>query len=417
MKTAIISVGTELLFGSIVNTNAAYLSQELNGMGIDVLYHYTMGDNPGRLKRTLKFALEDCDLILITGGLGPTEDDLTKETVCELMGFELKKDEKIAADMAEFFKKVGFTFTENNLKQAWLPEGGTIFDNTEGTAPGFALEKDGKCIICMPGVPREMTAMFQKAAKPYLLKKADACIYSRAVRVFGVGESLVETMLLPFIDGQNDPTIATYAKEGIVEIRVTSKRKTEEEAKAAVEEMLEGVVNTLGDSVFTTHGEELQDRLTGLLEEKNLSIACFEGPSGGLFSAWLTQQKSLINLFRGAYTAENAESAAGIMGIDPAAFSEKDLYSPAGSERLASAVRAKLGADISMAVTGNAGPEEYEGCKPGSYYISIIYDGKTCSKEFYHKGRRRALNRDFMTQTVFDMLLKLLDGRDFTEVR
>ena len=237
MKSAVISVGTELLFGQIVNTNAAYLSQELNDMGVDVLYHYTMGDNPQRFRRVMEFAMQDCDLFLITGGLGPTEDDLTKETLCDMLGEKLVVHQPTVEYINAFFERVQMKMTENNMKQTLVPEHAVVFRNLNGTAPGFAVEKDGRTFICMPGVPREMKRMFQDSVKPYLMKMADAYIISRSLRVFGVGESLVETMLLQFIDGQTDPTIATYAKEGEVEIRITSKRRRKQEAVEAVDDM------------------------------------------------------------------------------------------------------------------------------------------------------------------------------------
>ena len=273
MKSAVISVGTELLFGQIVNTNAAYLSQELNDMGVDVLYHYTMGDNPQRFRRVMEFAMQDCDLFLITGGLGPTEDDLTKETLCDMLGEKLVVHQPTVEYINAFFERVQMKMTENNMKQTLVPEHAVVFRNLNGTAPGFAVEKDGRTFICMPGVPREMKRMFQDSVKPYLMKMADAYIISRSLRVFGVGESLVETMLLQFIDGQTDPTIATYAKEGEVEIRITSKR--------SVDDMAGRVASVMGDSVYSTEGRELYEETAEKLLSQNISLALCETVTGG----------------------------------------------------------------------------------------------------------------------------------------
>lgn len=417
MRSAIISVGTELLFGKVVNTNAAYLSQELNEMGIDVMYHYTMGDNPKRLARTLGFALEDCDMLLITGGLGPTEDDLTKETVCEYMGEDLIKDERLVDELKAYFERTGYIYTENNMKQAYVPKNGTVFRNTEGTAPGFAVENDGKCIICMPGVPREMKAMFTKSVKPYLLKKADAHIFSRSVKVFGVGESLTETMLLPFIDGQTDPTIATYAKEGVVEVRITSKRRTQQEAEAAVDEMLSGVMGVLGDSVFTCDGLELEEELAKRLINENITAALCESPTAGMAASLLAKIPGVSAVFKGGYVVYDEDAAINIMNIPAEIIKEHTIYSSAAADAMAKMLYEKTGCRLCAAVTGVAGPDAVCGFTPGMYNISVLLDGKMYSRKYNRRGRTRELNREFMSQSLFDMILRILDGRKMTEVR
>ena len=251
MKSAILSVGTELLFGQVVNTNAAFLSQQLNHLGIDVMYHYTVGDNPQRLRDMIEMAFEDCDLVITTGGLGPTQDDMTKEIACETLGDELVLHQESMDQLEEMFRKGNRVMTENNRKQAWMPSRATVFDNDAGTAPGFALERDGKIIACLPGPPREMKRMFERRLKPYLESLSDDAIYYRQIRTFGIGESQLETKLLPLINVQTDPTIATYAKEGESAVRIASKRKTKEEAKAAVDAMLEEVKEYIGEYIYS----------------------------------------------------------------------------------------------------------------------------------------------------------------------
>ena len=212
MKSAIISVGTELLFGQITNTNSVFLSQQLNYLGVDVMYHYTVGDNPKRLAEMIRQAFTDCDLIVTTGGLGPTQDDLTKEIAAEVLHDELVLHEDLLEELEKYFQKTNRTMTENNKKQVYLPSRAVVFDNDAGTAPGFALEENGKTIICMPGPPREMTRMFERRVKPYLEAQSESIIYYKMLRTFGIGESMLETELLEWIDGQTDPTLATYAK-------------------------------------------------------------------------------------------------------------------------------------------------------------------------------------------------------------
>ena len=241
MKSVILSVGTELLFGQITNTNSVFLSQQLNMLGIDVMYHYTVGDNPQRLAEMIRQAFDDCDLIITTGGLGPTQDDLTKETATEVMHDQLILDETILKNMELYFQKLNRVMTENNKKQAYLPSRAVVFHNDAGTAPAFALEENGKTIICLPGPPREMTRLFELKVKPFLEEKSENVIYYKMIRTFGIGESMLETELKQWIDGQTDPTVATYAKEGEACFRIASKRKTLEKAKMAVEEMLRQV--------------------------------------------------------------------------------------------------------------------------------------------------------------------------------
>ena len=194
MKTAILTVGTEILFGQIVNTNAAFLSQQMNHLGYDVMYHYTVGDNPGRLEELIHLAFRDCDLILTTGGLGPTQDDLTKETIAKAMGDVIVENPDCMQYLKENYARAGRTMTPNNLKQAYMPSRAIVLPNDAGTAPGFALEQDGKLIIAMPGPPREMTRMFELQVKPLLQKRQDSVIYYRMLRMFGIGESSLETV-------------------------------------------------------------------------------------------------------------------------------------------------------------------------------------------------------------------------------
>lgn len=417
MRSAIISVGTELLFGTIVNTNAAFLSRELNEMGIDVMYHYTMGDNPGRLARMLEFALEDCDMLIVTGGLGPTEDDLTKETVCEYMGIELEFDEAIAEELKRHFERTGYIYTKNNMKQAYIPAGGTIFKNTAGTAPGFEVEKDGKRIICMPGVPREMKKMFTESVKPHLVAASDACIYSRSVRVFGVGESLAETMLLPFIDGQTDPTIATYAKEGVVEVRITSKRRTEKEAAEAVDEMLAGVMEVLGDSVFTCDGLEIQQEAVKRLAERNISISCCEAPTAGKFASLMASVPDALKVFEGGFVIYDEKAAEDLMCVPRGLLADNVLYSSRAADILAEKLYEKTHSRMCVAITGVPGDEPVGEFTPGMYNISILFDGRLYTRSYNRRGRTRELNREFMAQSAFDMMLRILDGKKMTEVR
>ena len=267
MKTAILSVGTEILFGQIVNTNTVYLSQQLNLLGYDVMYHYTVGDNTTRLKEMIDYIFHDCDLILTTGGLGPTQDDLTKETVCEALHDKLVENEDAMNKLKSHF--TGSVMTENNKKQAYFPSRAVIFKNKTGTAPGFALSENGKMVICMPGPPGEMMAMFENEVRPFLEKMQDSVIFYKTVRTIGSEESRIETELLDLIDQQTDPTIATYAKETGCTVRVASKRKTREEAEKAVDEMLVRINERIGEYVYSTEDEDIEQVIAKKLLAKN----------------------------------------------------------------------------------------------------------------------------------------------------
>ena len=255
MKTALISVGTEMLMGQTVNTNVVYLSRELNTIGVDVLYHYTVGDNPDRLETLIRMAYRDCDMVLTTGGLGPTQDDLTKETICRVHGDTLVLHQPSLETLQEMFRKMGHELMENNYKQYDFPSRARVLENHQGTAPGFMLETNGKIAICLPGPPREMQAMYQDQVKPYLESRSDGALYFRDIRTFGIGESQLETAMLPLINGQSNPTFATYAKEGESFLRIAAKATDREQAKAMVNAQLPAVREAIGPYIYSVDGE------------------------------------------------------------------------------------------------------------------------------------------------------------------
>lgn len=414
MRCAIIAVGTELLFGNVVNTNAAFLSRELNELGIDVLYHYTMGDNPERLKRTLAFASEDCDLLICTGGLGPTEDDLTRETVCECLHVPLVYNAEAEAGIHRHFRRLGLEYSKNNEKQTFVPEGAEIFQNTQGTAPGFAIEKDGVTVICLPGVPREMKAMYADSVRPYLLKYMNAHIVSSRIQLFGMGESLVETKLMDLVESQTDPTIATYAKEGVVEVRVTSKRDSEEEAEEAVRKMTEVVLDRVGSNVFSTKAEQLQEVVGNKLLERGITVSCAESPTAGLFAASLVDHPGISKIFDRCYVLYSEDSIWQELNVDRSVIEKYSPYSRETCEAMARGVFEKTGSRLCAAIAGLAGPEGYGDIPPGTYFLSVLYDGVMTTREIYHYAWTRRLNREFMAMSMLDMIDHIIDGRELS---
>lgn len=401
MRAAILTVGTEILFGQIVNTNATYLSKELNQLGHDVMYHYSVGDNPKRLAELIEFAFHDCDLILTTGGLGPTQDDLTKEVICEVMGDYLIVNEECLAELKAYADRRGRKLTENNYKQANMPSRATILPNDAGTAPGFALERDGKLIIAMPGPPREMNRMFQLQVKPLLQSKQDSVIYYRLLRTFGLGESLMETVLLPYIDGQTDPTIATYAKEGECSLRIASKRPTEDEAKSAVLGMIEKIKPIIGQYVYSYDDEELVNVVGNLLKEKKLSISSCESCTGGLFAGALTEVPGISEVFHQGLITYSNEAKIKEMGVNAETLEQFGAVSMETAREMAEGLYRKTGSDICVSVTGVAGPGPSEGKPAGTVFIGLTYKGCTTARQIEVRDRGRKWNRNY---AVLNML-------------
>ena len=407
MKTAILSVGTEILMGQIVNTNAVYLSQELNALGFDVMYHHTVGDNTARLKETMDLLFHDCDLIITTGGLGPTQDDLTKETVCSYMEDELIFDEVQMKELEEAFKRYRSPMTENNIKQAYLPSRAVKFSNPHGTAPGFALENKGKYVICLPGPPREMKEMFNLHARPYLEEKADAKIVYKLIRTMGIGESQLETQLLDLIDGQTDPTLATYAKEGESYVRVASKRETKEEATAAVEDMIEKVRDRIGEFIYSEDNEDLWTVTGRLLLEKGLTLSAAESCTGGLFAKTMTDIPGISEVFDRSLVTYSNKAKMEELGVKAETLEKYGAVSEETAREMAEGLERVSGSDICISVTGVAGPGGGTEEKPvGLSYIGFRYKGETKCKEVRTRDVGRAFNRNRTMLNMINMIYR-----------
>lgn len=410
MKAAILSVGTELLMGQITNTNTVYLSRALNLMGIDVMYHHTVGDNPKRLAEMIRTAFEECELVITTGGLGPTQDDMTKEIACEVLGDELVMHPEILQSIKE--RMSGYKIKEmtpNNIKQAEMPKRAVIFRNSCGTAPGFALEdtEGAKAIICMPGPPREMTTMFEKSIAPWLAGKADGKLFFRELRCFGIGESELETVLLPLIDGQTDPTLATYAKESECSVRIASKRSTVEEAKAAVDEMTDKVCDIVGKFVYSKDNEELPKVVCKELLNKGLTVASAESCTGGMFAAAVTDIPGSSDVFPGGYVTYSNEAKMRDLGVKKETLDEFGAVSEETAMEMAEGVAKRSGSDIGISVTGIAGPGGGSEEKPvGLAYVGFVYGDSRLCKKIDRRINERARNRKYAVMCMFDMILR-----------
>ena len=407
MKTAILSVGTEILFGQIVNTNTVYLSQQMNMLGFDVMYHYTVGNNPKRVEEMIDLAFQDCDLILTTGGLGPTQDDLTKEVACKALDDTLVMMDDVLEEITKYFKTLGREMTENNKKQAIMPSRATVFHNDAGTAPGFALEKDGKYIICMPGPPREMKRMFQKSVVPFLQSMIDGALYYRQIRFFGIGESMLETQLLDLIDNQTDPTLATYAKEGECSLRIASKRATEEEAEHAVDEMLEKVKERVGHYIYSCDDEELAQVVADRLMEQGLTLSSAESCTGGMFASTMTDIPGISQCFdRGLVTYSN-QAKMEELGVSAGTLEKFGAVSEETALEMVEGLKRVSGSDVCISVTGIAGPGGGSEEKPvGLVYIGFSYGDKKICKKIQMRNVNRSWNRHYTLLCMLNVIYR-----------
>lgn len=412
MKTALLSVGTEILMGQITNTNSVYLSKELNDLGHDVLYHHTVGDNSERLKETLDLLFHDCDLIITTGGLGPTQDDLTKETVCAYMEDELVLNEEWLGIMEKMFSGWNRKMTDNNLKQAYLPSRAVMYKNPHGTAPGFCLENKGKYIICLPGPPREMKELFELYARPFLESKTDSVIVYHSVRTYGIGESQLETQLLDLIDAQTDPTLATYAKENESYVRIASKRRTRKEAEDAIADMLVKVRERIGKYIYSEDNEDLWNVVVRKLRENGLMISAAESCTGGLFAKTITDIAGASDVFDRSIVTYSNRAKMEELGVSAETLEKYGAVSEQTAREMAEGIARVSGSDICVSVTGIAGPGGGTEEKPvGLIYIGLWYDGETKVQKLMVRDTGRVFNRHRAMLAMMGMVNKCLDEK------
>jgi nicotinamide-nucleotide amidase len=369
MRAEILSIGTELLLGNITDTNATYLAQQLGGLGIDLYFVSTVGDNQQRAVETLRRAWERSDLIITTGGLGPTEDDLTRESIAELLGETMYVVPELEAELRAFFTGRGVIMPARNIKQATLIPSAKTLPNPVGTAPGWWTERDGRIIVSMPGVPHEMMRMWSHEAVPLLRPHTGAVLFTRMLRVSGLGESSVEEALEPFLSSSN-PTIATYAKRDAVDVRVTAKAATEAEAQTLVVGMEAQVRERLGTYIFGIDNETLQSVLGGILLDKGWTLGAMESCTGGLFASTITDVAGSSDYFRGGLVSYATELKAE-WGVPGDILAEHGAVSVETARAMAHAARARLGVDVAVGITGVAGPSEQEGKKVGTVHIAV----------------------------------------------
>ena len=409
-NTEILSVGTELLLGHITNTDARDISELLSRIGVNVRYHTVVGDNPQRLRECIEIAKSRADVIITTGGLGPTCDDLTKQILAETFGLPLRESAAERASLYEYIKG-GKNFTPNNLQQALLPEGAEIFHNLWGTAPGCAFEKDGKIVVMMPGPPNECVPMFRRYAIPYLKKLSEEQIVSHSVRIFGLGESAVDQIFRDEMDQMQNPTMAPYAKECDCLLQITAKAKSEEEAEAMMAPVIAHVKERLGDVVYGMDIECVEEAVLPLLLEKGLHFAAAESCTGGDIARRITEIPGASGAFLGGCVTYTNEAKARLLGIDPALIEQNGAVSCPVAKEMAERVRILTGAEIGVGVTGLAGPDG-DGVHPvGTVFVSMAVEEETYVREL-HLGekRTRSFIRRMAGNHAYDMMRRYLTG-------
>ena len=375
MTAEILCVGTELLLGDIVNTNAAFLAKELANLGIFTYYQTVVGDNPERLSKALKEAFSRVDLVIMTGGLGPTYDDLTKETVAAYFGRKMYMHEESLKHLNCIFQKFNRPMTENNIKQALMPEGAIVFYNDQGTAPGLALEGEGKTAIMMPGPPREMRPMFLSKVVPYLSKLSDVTLVSKNIHFFGIGESALEDQLKTMMTSYTNPTIAPYAKDGEVLLRVTASAKDSETAESMIWPVIDEIRKEAGQYIYGIDVGSLQNALVIALKEQHKTVATAESCTGGYVSKRITEIAGASEVFNCGLCTYSNEMKMKLLSVRKETLEKYGAVSRETAAEMAQGVRRVSGADIGISVTGIAGPDGGTPEKPvGLTYIGVDSD-------------------------------------------
>ena len=410
MTAEIISVGTELLLGNILNTNAQYLSRELAALGITVQRESTIGDNHSRLADFVNEAKQRCDLLVFTGGLGPTADDLTKETVAACYGDTLEFDPVEWEKIVAFFTRTHRETTPNNRKQAMVPVHGRKVVNRHGTAPGAWFEQDGRCAVLMPGVPHEMKAMWQEEVRPLLLARQNCALHSLTLRVLG-GESNLEYRVRHLLENAN-PTAAIYCKTGECEIRITARAETDTEAEKMCRAYATKFYDLLGDAVYDEDVAGLEETVIHTLQARDLTLATAESCTGGLIAQRLTSVSGSSEVFGFGFVTYWEQAKAKMVGVDPAVIAKYNVVSAPVAAQMALGAAETAGADIAVSVTGVAGPTGGDAVRPvGTVYLGAARGDTVYVKKLFVSRPDRAMVRARAAQAALELALRLAQGK------
>ena len=408
MVAEILCVGTELLLGQIVNTNAQYISQELSKIGINVYRQMTVGDNPGRLKEAFLTALRRSDVVIVTGGLGPTMDDLTKETIAEALGLKMKLHQESLDKITAYFDKIGHAMAPNNSKQAMFPEGSIVLKNDRGTAPGCIIETGEKYVIILPGPPRELMYMFEHEVFHYLEMKSNARFHSVNLRFFGIGESDLERKVMDLMETQSNPTLAPYAGSGEVMLRLTASAPDIEHAKRLIEPLETEIRRRVGQFIYTSIYASIAETAIHMLAEKGLTLALAESCTGGMLSSMLVDIPGSSEVLKGSVVAYSNEVKSSMLGVQEETLALYGAVSEETALEMAKGVFERIKADYSLAVTGIAGPGGGTPEKP----VGLIYIALARSSGSHTEVRKLQIprERDYIRRVAclnsLDLLLK-----------
>ncbi len=406
MIAEIISVGTELLMGQTVNKDAFILANKIRELGFDHYHQSAVGDNWEKLQEALDLALSRSDIVFTTGGLGPTQDDMTKQCVADFCKKDLVLDVESLNKIKGFMKSINRSFTLNNERQAYFPKDSIIMDNPIGTAPGCIVPYNGKHIIIFPGPPVELELMFDNNAREYLEKLNHHAICSEYVHVFNIGESTIEEMIKDLVENQTNPTIATYFSRTNVTIRITAKGNTKEEAKELVKPMLEKVLSIFGENIYEVGQRSMSQVVCDYLLKNNISISVAESCSGGLVSDALVQSPGISSVYKMGVVTYSNESKTAMLNVNEDTIKKYGAVSEQCAKEMAIGIKTLTKSDISLATTGIAGPTSDDSSKPvGLVYIALSNEKETIVKELHLKGDRERIRLQTVLH-MFDMIRK-----------
>lgn len=412
MTVELICVGTELLLGNIINTNAAYLSEKCALLGLSMYYQSVVGDNAARLSELLETAKKRSDIVILSGGLGPTQDDLTKETAAAVMGRKLVEDVRAKEELVRCLNRIHVSITENNWKQALVPEGSIVLYNKNGTAPGIIMEGEDTTMILLPGPPGELIPMFEEQVYPYLHRLQPEVICSKMVKICGVGESMTETLILDLIEQQTNPTIATYAKVGEVHLRITAKAENEAEALKLIAPVEKELYRRFGDKIYTDREQEsLEEAIGRLLCEHKLTVTTAESCTGGLLAGRLVNVPGISENFKEGYITYANEAKEKLLGVSHRTLREHGAVSEETAREMAQGVRRAAGADIGIGITGIAGPDGGTEEKPvGLVYIGCCFREQTYVRRFIFTGNRSKVRESAVAKALTLLRETILAG-------
>lgn len=399
MIAEIICVGTELLLGDILNTNAQYLSLRLADLGVSLYYQTVVGDNEERLLQTINHAKDRSDLIILSGGLGPTSDDITKETVAKALNLPLNLNNDQAEKLKQFFEGRNIPMANNNLKQAFIPEGAIILNNNNGTAPGILIESDEKAFVILPGPPNELIPMFEESVLPYIRKQSKDCIVSKTLKLIGIGEGSAAELVQSMIDEQTNPSIAPYAKLAEVHFRITARSSSVEQASKLIHSTELEMRKLLDKYIYTTEEKELEEIIVGMLTTYHKTISIAESCTGGLLASTLVNCPGVSEVFKEGMIVYSNDSKIKELGVNEDSI---DIYGAVSEEvikEMAIGIKNRAQADVGLAISGIAGPTGGSDEKPvGLVYIAIAYKDETFIKRFQLSGNRMKIRMNAAKQ-------------------